>query len=135
MNRVCQWFSLKQLIIRYVSGIELIFTDVYLFRLTLMNSQKKLKKKEIKFISVKHKRKQKQNFIEVENEITYGKSNSKQSIAENLIIFRHFTIKVSYLVLMICVSRKLHFVLCIWSLEIIKMNRKILTLRQWWYIL
>ena len=87
----------KNLILGYISGVELIFTDVYLFKLTLMNSlnsQKKLKK-ETKLMSVKQKRERKHNFIEVENEITY---------VESIVIpFRHFTIDVAYLVLVICV--------------------------------
>ena len=52
------------------------------------------------------KRERKQNFIHVENEITYGKSIVHKSKAENLIIFRHFTVDVVYLVLVICVNRK-----------------------------
>ena len=55
---------------------------------------------------MKHKQKQKHNFIKVENEITYGKSIVNKSRAENLIIFCHFTIDIVYLVLVICVSRK-----------------------------
>ena len=42
---------------------------------------------------MKHKRKQ--NFIEVENEITYGESIVNKSRAENLIMFDHFTIEVA----------------------------------------
>ena len=38
-------------------------------------------KKETKRISVKHKRERKHNFIEVENEITYGESIVKKSRA------------------------------------------------------
>ena len=57
-----------------------------------LNSQKKLKKKT-QLILVKHKRKQ--NFIEVENEITYGESIVNKSRAENLIMFDHFTIEVA----------------------------------------
>ena len=48
----------------------------------------------------------KNNFIEIENEITYGESIVYKSRTENLIIFRHFTIDVAYLVLVIYVSRK-----------------------------
>ena len=46
------------------------------------------------------------NFKEVENEITYGDSIVNKSRAENLILFRHYTIDVAYLVLVICVNRK-----------------------------
>ena len=52
------------------------------------------------------KQERKQNFIEVENEITYGKSIVNKSMAEYLIFFRHFTVDVAYLVFIICVSRK-----------------------------
>ena len=56
---------------------------------------------------MKHKREQKHNFIEVENEITFGESTLNKSRAENIIPFRrHYTIDVAYLVLVICVSRK-----------------------------
>ena len=55
---------------------------------------------------MKHKRERRHNFIEVENKITYGESIVNKSRAENLIIFRHFTINVAYLVLVICVSHK-----------------------------
>ena len=55
----------------------------------------------------------KAHFIEVENEIAYGESIVKKSRAENLISFRHFTIDVAYLVLVICVVVKLNFLLCI----------------------
>ena len=55
---------------------------------------------------MKQKREQKHNFIELENEITYGESIVNKSSAENLIFFRHFTIDVTYLVLVIFVSRK-----------------------------
>ena len=44
-------------------------------------------KKETKRISVKHKRERKHNFIEVENEITYGESILKKSREENIISF------------------------------------------------
>ena len=68
-----------------------------------LNSHKKLKKK---FIPVK-RRERKHNFTEVENEITYGESIVKKTRAKNPISFRHFTIDVAYLVLVICVSRKI----------------------------
>ena len=55
---------------------------------------------------MKQKREPKNNFIEVENEITYGESIINKSRAENLIHFRHFTIDIAYLVFVICVSRK-----------------------------
>ena len=55
---------------------------------------------------MKQKRKRKHSFLEVENEITYGESIVNKSGAENLIFFRHFTIDVACLVLVICVSRK-----------------------------
>ena len=55
---------------------------------------------------MKQKRERKQNFIDVENEITYGESIVKKSRVVNLIPFRHFTISVAYLVFVICVSRK-----------------------------
>ena len=56
---------------------------------------------------MKHKREGMHDFIEVENEITYGESIVYKSRAETLISFRHFTIDVAYLVLVICVSRKI----------------------------
>ena len=55
---------------------------------------------------MKQRREQKHNSIEIEIEITYGKSIVNKSRAENLISFRHCTIDVAYLVLVICVSRK-----------------------------
>ena len=55
---------------------------------------------------MKQRRERKHNFIEIENEITYGESIVNKSRAENLIPFRHYTIDVAYLDLMICVSRK-----------------------------
>ena len=55
---------------------------------------------------MKQRRERKHNFIEVENEITYGESIVNKSRAENLTPFRHYTIDVAYLVLVICVSRK-----------------------------
>ena len=48
----------------------------------------------------------KHNFIEVENDITYGESIVKKSRAKNLIPVCHFTINVIYLILMICVNSK-----------------------------
>ena len=55
---------------------------------------------------MKQRRERKHNSIEVKNEITYGESIVNKSRAENLIIFRHYTIDVAYLVLVICVIRK-----------------------------
>ena len=55
---------------------------------------------------MKQKRERKYNSIEIENEITYGESMVNKSRAENLILFRHYTIDVAYLVFVICVSRK-----------------------------
>ena len=55
---------------------------------------------------MKQRQERNQNSIEVENEITYGKSIVNKSRAENLIIFHHYTIDVAYLALEICVSRK-----------------------------
>ena len=55
---------------------------------------------------MKQRRERKHNSIEVENEITYGELIVNKSRAENLILFRHYTIDVAYLVLVICVSRK-----------------------------
>ena len=55
---------------------------------------------------MKQRRERKHNSIEVENEIIYGESIVNKSRAENLILFRHFTIDVAYLVFVICVSRK-----------------------------
>ena len=55
---------------------------------------------------MKQRRERKHNFIEVENEITYGKSIVNESRVENLISFPHFTIDAAYLVLVICVSQK-----------------------------
>ena len=60
---------------------------------------------------MKQKRERNHNFIEAENEITYGESIVNKSRAENLISFRHYTLDVSYLVLVICVSRKTYFCL------------------------
>ena len=62
----------KILILRYVC-----------FKLTLMQFAEFIEevKKETKRISVKHKRERKHNFIEVENEITYGESIVKKSRA------------------------------------------------------
>ncbi|WZZ36809.1 hypothetical protein YC2023_020210 [Brassica napus] len=48
---------------------------------------------------MKQRRERKHNFIEVENEITYGEPIANKSRAENLIPFRHYTIDVAYLVL------------------------------------
>ena len=56
---------------------------------------------------MKKKREQKYNFIEVENEINYGESVVNKSRGENLTPFRHSTINVAYLVLVIYVSRKI----------------------------
>ena len=72
----------------------------------ILTIREEVKKKEIKLISVKHKRERKHNFIEVKNEITYGESIVTKSREENLISFRHFTIDVVYVVFVICVSRK-----------------------------
>ena len=55
---------------------------------------------------MKQKQERKQNFIEIENEITYGESIVNKSRAKNLIFFRHFTIDVANLVIVICVGRK-----------------------------
>ena len=55
---------------------------------------------------MKQRRERNHNSIEVENEITHGESIVKKSRAENLIPFRHYTIDVAYLILVICVSRK-----------------------------
>ena len=55
---------------------------------------------------MKQRRERKHNSIEVENEITYGESIVNESRAENLIPFRHHTINVAHLILVICVSRK-----------------------------
>ena len=55
---------------------------------------------------MKQKQERKHNFIEIENEITYGKSVVNKSRAENLIPFHHYTIDVAYLVLVICVNPK-----------------------------
>ena len=55
---------------------------------------------------MKQNREGKHNFIEVENEIVYAESIVNKSRAENLIYFRHFTINIVYLVLVIYVSRK-----------------------------
>ena len=55
---------------------------------------------------MKQKRERKHNFIEVKNEITYEESTINKSITENLIPFRHYTIDVAYLVLVICIIRK-----------------------------
>ena len=63
-------------------------------------------KNETKLIQVKKKREQKHNLIDVKNEITYVESIVNKSREENLIPFRHFTINVAYLVLVICFSCK-----------------------------
>ena len=55
---------------------------------------------------MKQRRERKHNSIEVKNKITYGESIVNNSIAENLIPFRHYTIDVANLVLVICISRK-----------------------------
>ena len=55
---------------------------------------------------MKQKRERMHNFIEVENEITYEESIVNKSRVENLISFRHFTIDITYLISVICVSRK-----------------------------
>ena len=55
---------------------------------------------------MKQRRERKHNFIEAENEITYGDLIVNKSRAENLIPFRHYTIPAAYLVLVICVNRK-----------------------------
>ena len=57
----------------------------------------------MKFISMKQKQKRNHNFIEIENEFTYGESIVNKSRVENLISFPHY---ITYLVLVICVSRK-----------------------------
>ena len=56
--------------------------------------------------NVKQKRERKQNFIEVKSEINFEESIVDKSRAENLILFRHFTIDVAYLVFVIYFSRK-----------------------------
>ena len=55
---------------------------------------------------MKQKRERKHNFIEVENKIIYGESIINKLRTENLILFRHFTTDVAYLVLMIFFSHK-----------------------------
>ena len=60
----------------------------------------------MKLISMKQKQERKHCFIEVENEITYRESIVYKSRSENLIRFRHFTIDITYLISVICVSRK-----------------------------
>ena len=55
---------------------------------------------------MKQKREPKNNFIEVENKITYGESIINKSRAENLILFRHYTIDIANFFLVICVSHK-----------------------------
>ena len=55
---------------------------------------------------MKQRQERKHNSIEIENEITYGDLIVSKSRAENPISFRHYTIDVAYLVLVICVSRK-----------------------------
>ena len=55
---------------------------------------------------MKQRQERKHNSIEIENEITYGESIVNKPRAENPIPFRHYTIDVAYLVLVICVSRK-----------------------------
>ena len=53
---------------------------------------------------MQQRRERKHNFIEVENEITYGKLTVNKSRAENPIPFRHYSIDVAYLVLVICIT-------------------------------
>ena len=55
---------------------------------------------------MKKRRERKHYSIDVENEITYRELMVNKSRAENLIPFRHYTIDVAYLVLVIFVSRK-----------------------------
>ena len=55
---------------------------------------------------MKQRTERKHNFIEVGNEITYKESIVNKLDEENLILFRHHTIDVAYLVSVICVSRK-----------------------------
>ena len=79
---------------------------------------------------MKHKRERKHTFIEVENEITYEESIVNKSRAENLILFRHFTIDVAYLVFVICVNCKTLFFFAYEVLKIIKISCNTLTLQQ-----
>ena len=53
---------------------------------------------------MQQRRERKHNFIEVVNEIIYGKSIVNKSRAENPITFRHYSIDVAYLVLVICIT-------------------------------
>ena len=78
---------------------------------------------------MKQMRERNHNFIAVENEINYGESIVNKSKAENLILFRHYTINVAYLVLVIYVSRK-NFPFAYEILKIIKMRYNTLTLPQ-----
>ena len=59
----------KNLILRYVSGVELIvYFDTYVIHRIQGRNKKR---KETKLISMKQKRERKHNFIEVENKIIY----------------------------------------------------------------
>ena len=62
---------------------------------------------------MRQKRERKHNFIEVYNEITNRESIVNKSREEHLIPFCHFTIDVAYMVLVICVIRKIKIFVCI----------------------
>ena len=55
---------------------------------------------------MKQIRERKPNSIDVENEITYEESIVNKSRAGHLIFFRHYTIDVAYLILVICARHK-----------------------------
>ena len=53
---------------------------------------------------MQQRRERNHNFIEVENETNYGKSIVNKTKAENSISFRHYSMDVAYLVLVICIT-------------------------------
>ena len=77
---------------------------------------------------MKQRGEQKYNFIEVENEITYGKSIINKSRAENLISLRHYTIDVAYLVSVFGQPKNLISFYAYEVLKIIKISCNTLTL-------
>ena len=73
------------------------------------------------------KHKQKHNFIEVENKITYADSIVNKSREEKIIPFCHFTINVAYLVFVIMSPAKLNFFYVYEIFKIIKKSCNTLT--------
>ena len=79
----------KNLIIRYVSVVKLIFTDVQIFLnwhlYNSLNSPKKIKRNKTHISEIERERKH--TFIEVKNEMIYGESIVNKLRGENLITF------------------------------------------------